>query len=468
MPEHDVLLGYLDADEVSSSFDASKSRLVVRDLQTSKRLKSWAELRTHALGLPMSRNSLCKRTLEDPGLSWLLMIDSDMGFSETVLDDLLRSADPELRPVIGALCFAQREIGTDGMGGFHTYAAPVILQWQKHEDGVYRFTGADHYPVNTLVRAGATGGACLLIHRSVLERVREKFGEEWFSQERSGAGEVQSEDISFCERLFKLQIPLYVDTGTRTTHAKTTWVSEHDFWSQKYAPPAVQRVDVIVPVLHRPRNVPTLMRSLLATTGRATAWFVCDPSDSEEIEAVRKEGGNVLLHPGTFSQKVNFAFKKTKAPWIFLCGDDVLFRPSWLDHAQDIARRYSAQVVGTNDLVNPRVMSGQHATHMLISRDYVLTVGSSWDGPGVVCHEGYRHWYVDDEIVTAAKSQGVFQMALGSQVEHLHPYFNPKVEIDDVYRKGESSSTEDGELFESRARKYLHFEEEVEAELVEV
>ena len=56
---------------------------------------------------------------------------------------------------------------------------------------------------------------------------------------------------------------------------------------------------------------------------------------------------------------------------------------------------------------NPRVISGEHGTHLLIRRSYIDEVGASWgtDGkgtPGEVCHDGYTHMYVDDEIVTAA------------------------------------------------------------------
>src|ERR1039458_5968774 len=115
------------------------------------------------------------------------------------------------------------------------------------------------------------------------------------------------------------------------------------------------------------------MVSLKATTGLATAWFVCDLDDIEEQEEVRKYGGRVLLCDGTFAQKVNMAYKAVhdgelvlQAPWVLLVGDDVRFRPSWLDHAQDVARRYKPAVVGTNDLANPRTIRGEHATHMLI------------------------------------------------------------------------------------------------------
>jgi hypothetical protein len=109
------------------------------------------------------------------------------------------------------------------------------------------------------------------------------------------------------------------------------------------------------------------------------------------------------------------------APWIFITGDDVRFHPGWLDHAQHIAALTGAHVVGTNDWGNPRVMAGEHGTHLLIRRSYIEEQGASWDGPGVVCHEGYRHNYVDDEIVTVAKQRGVWVSAPGSVVEHFHP-----------------------------------------------
>ncbi len=99
-----------------------------------------------------------------------------------------------------------------------------------------------------------------------------------------------------------------------------------------------------------------------------------------------------------------------------------------------MANRWDADVVGTNDLLNPRVMRGEHATHMLIRRSYIDEIGSSWDGPGIVAHEGYHHWYVDDEIVMAAKLRGRFQAAVGSHVQHFHP-MGGKVPDDEVYVK---------------------------------
>ena len=138
---------------------------------------------------------------------------------------------------------------------------------------------------------------------------------------------------------------------------------------------------------------------------------------------------------------------------MLLVGSDVHFYPGWLDQALAAAAPGPYHVVGTNDCGNPRVIAGEHATHMLIRRAYIDEVGASWDGPGIVAHEGYRHWAVDDEIVTAAKQRGVWAMALGSKIEHMHPMWG-KAEDDKIYQLGQSFAEQDLKLFQERLVKF--------------
>lgn len=456
-PRGDVLLGYLHPHEVSGSFHKSLMQLIQWDLGNQRRLGQWASVKCATGGIPEGRNQLCETVLASDHIEWLFMVDADMGFEPMILDQLLAMADPVDRPMVGGLCFAFRELHDDGAGGYRCVPRPTILTYIEHEDGFRRFTGQSHYPVNSMIRADATGGACVIIHRSVLERCREAFGPTWFTRSHATDGSLMGEDISFFARTGALEIPLWIHTGIRTTHMKNLWVSETEFWLSFTAEPAEERVDVIVPVLHRPENVAPLVKSLRASTGLARCLFVVEPGDEVEIAEVVAAGADYIEHPGTFSEKVNEAYRRlgqdAPAPWLLLVGDDVTFRPGWLDHAQAVAKRYGAQVVGTNDLANPRVMRGEHATHPLIRRAYVDELGASWDGPGVVCHEGYRHCFVDDEIVTVAKSRGVFQAALGSQVEHHHPIAG-KATDDPVYQKGQSTFTSDRATFQQRLKAY--------------
>jgi hypothetical protein len=112
-------------------------------------------------------------------------------------------------------------------------------------------------------------------------------------------------------------------------------------------------------------------------------------------------------------------------------------------------RRRAGAVVGTNDLHNPRVTAGDHSPHPLIRRSYVDELGASWDGPKNAAHEGYRHWFVDDEIVTAAKQRGVWVMAHHAKVEHMHPLWG-LAEDDATYALGREHVAADRELFKAR------------------
>lgn len=451
MPADKVTVAYVHPNEISSNFHASLIGMLMWDAaHDGHLLHDTGQLAVrYGDSLPAARNMAAAAFLQSDA-EWLLWVDSDMGFSPESLDVLLAVADKKTRPVVGGLCFASREYAKDGMGGHRVYPRPTIYRYQEHE-GSMQFVGVTHYPVNRLVRCEATGSAFVLIHRDVLEKI----GGDWYTRLTGDSGKLLGEDISFCVRVQAAGYPLYVHTGCRVTHQKTWWVSEIDWWDQYVAPPADERVAVVVPVMRRPLNAAPFMRSLRASTGLATVYAVCDPDDNDTHNAWLDAGAEVVVSDNghTFAQKANCAYRKTSEPWLFLCGDDVVFRPGWYDQALHVARMDKAQVVATNDLGNEAVMAGVHATHPLIARRYVDELGASWDGPGVVVHEGYRHWFCDNEWTVVAQQRGVFASALGSKVEHMHPMWG-KNETDATYRKGQTHADRDRRLWERRLKEH--------------
>lgn len=450
-----VTLAYLHDDEVTHSFHVSLTNTVMADLAGGKRLQRGRYISQYGSGamtFASARNKVVKAWLDDYDSPWLWWVDSDMGWEPDALERLLAVADPEARPVVGGLCFGHTPLDDDGMNGRHYRPFPTIYNYAERGDteGFYPLYG---YAPATVMRCDGTGSAFLVIHRTVMERMRERWGDTWYDHLPRPSGGVFGEDLSFCMRLGALGIPVHVHTGVKTNHYKQTFLQESSFHEGLTAPAATDEVDVIVPVLHRPKNVEPFMRTLRASTGLATAWFVTEPGDLLERAEVEKHGGRVIVHPGKFAEKANVAFGQTSAPWVFLAGDDVAFHPGWLDHCQQVARVTGARVVGTNDLANRRSMEGEHSGHLLIARDYVDEVGASWDGPGVLCHEGYRHNFVDHEIVSAAKLRGVWGMALAAVVQHLHP-ITGKVKRDDIYKVGDESYEADHKIY--RARRARH------------
>lgn len=449
-----VVVTYLHAPNVTHSFTNSLLRMIDHD--RGRHLVQWQSMSCGSGGLVEARNKASRGFLDGGIGEWLLMIDTDMGWQPDALDLLMAAADPVERPVVGGLCFVHKETEPDGCGGFRSTVRPTIFDWIETPEGP-RFAGRGHYPVNRLVRAAGTGAAFLLVHRRVLAEIADAHGDTWFTRIKGSDGSLLGEDVSFCARLAAIGVPLHVHTGVKVTHMKPTWLGEHDFWRGVLMPPAADETAVIVPVLRRPEHAAPFMASLRASTGLATCYAVVQDGD-DEAEKAWAAAGAVIVPSGdrtTFAQKVNDGYRASLEPWLFLVGSDVRFHPGWLDHAQAIGNTYEAHLVGTNDLGNPRVMAGAHATHMLVRRSYVDEVGASWDGPGVVCHEGYRHWFVDDELVTAAKLRDVWQMAIGSIVEHLHPLWG-KGENDDVYELGQSHGDHDRQVFQARYDRHRH------------
>ena len=449
-----VAVAYCHTNEVAYSWHFSLLQLMVADLGTHQRVRRGGiiAMRCNAGQLVSARNKAVQHFL-DTDVPWMLWLDTDMGFQPDLLEQLMAVADPETRPVVGALCFGQRELASDGMGGYHTIATPTIFDWAPIGD-LEGFEIRYDYPANALVRCGGTGAAAILIHRSVFERIQEKYGAEWYHRIAAKEGSM-GEDLSFCMRATSLDIPIHVHTGVRTTHAKWAWLSETDFLERSSVPPATEEVAVIVPVLGRPQHAASFMASLRASTGLAHVYAVCQGDDPDTAAAWLDAGAEVLEsgEQTSFAAKANLGYSKTSEPWVLLVGSDVHFYPGWLDQALAAAMPGPYHVVGTNDCGNPRVIAGEHATHMLIRRSYIDEHGASWDGPGVVAHEGYRHWYVDQEIVDAAKARGAWCMALASKIEHLHPLWG-KAEPDEVYELGQSFAEQDGKLFEKRLAKF--------------
>lgn len=212
---------------------------------------------------------------------------------------------------------------------------------------------------------------------------------------------------------------------------------------------------IIVPVLQRPERVAPLLNSIEAATPEPhSVLFVCTEHDDEEHDAIVDVSGEMLIlpgarQPGDYARKINAAYRwpQFTEPNLFLAADDLVFHPGWYSTAADLLSE-TVQVVGTNDLGNARVMGGRHSTHTLVTRRYCDQRGTI-DGPGEVLHEGYNHWYVDDEFIQTAQARGTFAPCLESIVEHLHPAWNKGPE-DAVYRLGQSKSSRDRRIYEGR------------------
>jgi hypothetical protein len=214
----------------------------------------------------------------------------------------------------------------------------------------------------------------------------------------------------------------------------------------------VKRCAVLVPILGRPGHVAPLVKSLRDSKADARLVLICNHDDAETIAAVRRANRRPLIVPwaagyADWARKLNYAWARTDEEWRFHGADDIHFHPGWLEAAIAVGERYAACVVGTNDLGNPRVKAGVHATHQLVHRDYWEC--GTIDEAGKVVTEAYHHNFVDDEFVQTAMSRSTYAAALRSHVEHFHPDWG-KAPNDATYDLGRSQFGRDAVLFNQR------------------
>lgn len=227
-----VLVAYLHPNTVSHSFSDSLMRLVSWDVGHKGRvIRSGGPVmfRAGPGGLAEARNDIVKHFLDTSGADWLWMVDADMGFAADTVDRLVDAADSAERLVVGALCFGLREVAPDGMGGWKVRGFPTLYDWVRNAEGTFRFHIRRGYTPDALTQVAGTGAACLLVHRTALEKVRAGDGDSWFDPVRFTDGTPVSEDLSFCYRLNKAGIPLSVHTGVKTTHHKQIWLGEDEY-----------------------------------------------------------------------------------------------------------------------------------------------------------------------------------------------------------------------------------------------
>lgn len=211
-------------------------------------------------------------------------------------------------------------------------------------------------------------------------------------------------------------------------------------------------VAVLVPVLGRPHHIAPLLASLEAATPEPhRVVFLCTPGDPG-AEAVRDAGHTPMYvareKRGDYARKIQAGIEATDEPFVFTGATDLRFHPGWLPAAAALMTD-RVGVVGTNDLCNPRVTMGEHATHLLVARWYVEL--GTIDEPGVLMHHGYVHEYVDDELVETAKKRGAWAFAEASHVQHLHP-MDGSTPTDATYRAQRMRMRMSRNLYDRRRR----------------
>ena len=231
-----VFVAWLHPGEVNAAFAESLSGMLAwdffREVEHGQERQISGMRGFHAgVNIAGPRNGVVREFLARPEWNdYLLSIDVDMQFPPNAVELLLESADPEKAPIVGGLCF----------GATDDKVWPTMYELLEDEDGPY-FARLNGFEPHSLVRVSGTGGAFLMVHRSVLEAVEAKEfskGYPWYQETEFPNGPV-GEDLTFCLRAGICGFPVHVDTRLVIGHVKATLLTARKWFEQKGPRPII-------------------------------------------------------------------------------------------------------------------------------------------------------------------------------------------------------------------------------------
>lgn len=221
-----VVVGYLHAATLTSEFHHCLFAMFIHDAWGPQRVLNFAPQYSGA-NICKARNRMVDEFLANDRAEWLWILDSDATFPPWMLDQLLASADPDERPIVGALAHQYRgrvderyEPILDERGVQIREVMPTMYLAEWDEDGNWVGYREPTALAEGLQKVDATGCHCLLVHRKVFEAIESDHPYRWFREAELAPGIVCGEDIWFCLEAGKAGFPVYVNTSLESGHVK--------------------------------------------------------------------------------------------------------------------------------------------------------------------------------------------------------------------------------------------------------
>lgn len=182
-----------------------------------------SSIRVKGNQIARQRQALLDHWYDGSKTDWLLWVDSDVVINSDIWKLLHDTADSETHPMVSGIYFISKNTN-----GSLPVPMPVIF------DDVDEFTVKYHHPlpVNEVLKIDMAGMGLVVMHRSVVTKLREKYGTEvsFFAENDQKDDKFVGEDVSFFRKCKAIDIPLYAHTGAIARHMKTT-IWDYDYYS---------------------------------------------------------------------------------------------------------------------------------------------------------------------------------------------------------------------------------------------
>lgn len=210
MEQETIALAWCDNGNVDGKFTQG-----ICDVLLKSGLDFKTTIRSQGNQIARQRERLINYWYNDIKTDWLLWVDSDVVISPEGFKKLWEQKDAKERPIVTGVYFTTQNPEDPLM-----VPMPTIFNFAQREDGGLGITRIHPMPKNKLIKIDAAGMGYVLMHRSVIERIREKLGDVQFFAEHGRGNEFIGEDIFFYALCVEADIPVWCDTSVTAPHMK--------------------------------------------------------------------------------------------------------------------------------------------------------------------------------------------------------------------------------------------------------
>ena len=186
----------------------------VTDVMLHSGVEVTTTLRSQGNQIARQRDKVINYWYDNNKSDWLLWVDSDVVISPDTFKLLWDNKDVEKRPMVTGVYFTTDQPEETLMTPMPTLFDFVVTD---NQIGVKRI---HPMPKNQLMQVGAAGMGFVLMHRSVIDRIRAVVPEGPLFSDIGHGKNFLGEDIYFFALCDKADVPLFAHTGATVPHMK--------------------------------------------------------------------------------------------------------------------------------------------------------------------------------------------------------------------------------------------------------
>jgi hypothetical protein len=194
----------------------------ITDVMLKSGITFSSTLRSQGNQIARQRQTVIDYWYEKSKSDWLLWVDSDVVISPEKFRLLWDNKDAKERPLVSGVYFT-----TDNPEEPLMVPMPTVFSFTNKGDGTFGLSRVHPLPDNQLIKVDAAGFGFILMHRSIVKKVKAVAPDGQMFMEMGRGTKFIGEDIFFFALCDKAEVPLHCHTGATVPHMKRFSFDEH-------------------------------------------------------------------------------------------------------------------------------------------------------------------------------------------------------------------------------------------------